>query len=447
MSRSIRGTRKTLRSFVGTVAAVAVAATPVLVGVTSAPVSASTPERAEKRETSISIRVSDRRVTSGETSKVRGSLNIVKSDDEAGRNVTLEAKAQGADSFVAIGETTTGSRGGVRLKVAPTVTTRYRWFYAGDDGTRASRSGVARIVVVDDPGSGNPARIKTTLSIRATDRPVDGDGESVVRGKLLARRVEVPNREILLLARTAGNPFEAVAMARTDRDGVVRFPVSPAVKTAYRLKFEGTRLLRPSRSGVVRVGVRPTVDASAEPTTVDPAGTTTVSGLVTYNGAPYVGATVDLLGRSSKRHAKLRLLDTGTTDALGAVSFEQAPIRTTVYRLRVRHTEGTPPQAVSDNVRVVVRTATSLSIRGRTTPDDYAVSGVLRGGGAPVRGRLVSLELLGEDGVTWTEINSARTNKRGKAKFLEPISEGASYRLHFAGTGRLAPSVSGVVVN
>jgi hypothetical protein len=288
--------------------------------------------------------------------------------------------------------------------------------------------------------------ISTTLSIRTTDRLAD-DGGSLVRGKLLARGVDVPHREVRLLARTVGNPFTVVAMARTDRDGVVRFRVKPTVRTAYRLKFEGTRLLRPSRSGVVRIGVRPVVTASAAPTPVDPGESTMVSGLVAYEGAPYVGATVDLLARNAKRHARFHVVATGTTGTLGEVSFGQSPTRTTVYRLLVRHTEGTPPRAVSDKVRVVVRTATSLSIRGRSTADGYAVSGVLRGGGGPVPGRLVSLELLGTDGTTWTAIDAARTRKRGKVSFLEPISEGASYRLVFAGGGRFAPSVSGVVVN
>jgi hypothetical protein len=102
---------------------------------------------------------------------------------------------------------------------------------------------------------------------------------------------------------------------------------------------------------------------------------------------------------------------------------------------------------VSEKVRVVVRIASSLSIRGRTTPGGFAVSGVLRGGGGPIPGRVVSLELLGADGVTWAAIDSARTGRRGKVKFLEPISEGASYRLSFAGGNRFTPSVSGVVIN
>jgi 5-hydroxyisourate hydrolase-like protein (transthyretin family) len=348
MSRNIGGT---CRSLVGLVAAVAVAATPALVGVTTTSASASTSERAVRNETTISVRDHDR------------------------------------------------------------------------------------------------GRIRTTLSIRATDRPVIGDGETLIRGRLLARGIDLPNRRILLLARTAGNSFAPVARARTDRDGVVRFRVSPTERTAYRLKFRGTRLLRPARSGVVRVDVRPVVTASAAPTRIDPGETTTVSGLVTYEGAPYVGATVALLARNPKRHKPFRVVATATTDALGAVSFVQSPARTTVYRLLVRHAEGTPPRAVSERVRVVVRIASSLSIRGRTTPGGFAVSGVLRGGGGPIPGRVVSLELLGADGVTWAAIDSARTGRRGTVKFLEPISEGASYRLSFAGGNRFTPSVSGVVIN
>jgi hypothetical protein len=438
----------TWKSVVGMVAAVAVAATPALVGVSAGPASAGTTERAAKNDTSISIRVTDRRVEPNETSKVRGNLNVKQSDDEEGRQVTLEARPDGAAGFAAVGTATAGPHGGLKLEVAPLVTTKYRWFYAGDEDTRASRSGVARIVVGEDPGNGNPGRIKTTLSIRATDRPVDGDGESLVRGKLLARGgIDIPNREILLMARTAGNPFAVVAMSRTDRDGVARFPVSPTVKTAYRLTFEGTRLLRPARSGVVRVGVRPVVTASAAPTTINPGESTTVSGLVTYEDAPYVGATVDLLARNPHRHGRFRVIATSTTGALGEVTFVQSPTRSTVYRLLVRHAEGTPPRAVSDNVRVKVTVPSSLSIRGRTTPDGYAVSGILRGGGGPIPGRVVSLELLGVDGVTWTAVDSGVTRKRGKVQFVEPISEGASYRLSFAGGDRFAPSVSGVVVN
>ena len=427
------------------VALAAVAATPVLVAV-----SMGSAQAAVKHETSISIRVTDKRVDVGESSKVRGNLNIKKSNAEPGKTVTLEARPEGPNqAFAPVGSAVAGQHGGIKLAVTPSVTTRYRWYFPGDEDTRASHSAVARIVVGPKQGDGSgPNRLKTTLSIRATNRPVDTHGNSLVRGKLLARGIDIPHREVLLMARTNGGQFAAVAMARTDRDGVVRFPVSPTVKTAYRLKFDGTQLLRPSRSGVVRVGVRPAVSASTTPTAVDPGEVTTVSGVVTYEGAPYVGATVDLVARNAKRHnARFAVVATSTTDAAGSVSFEQAPSRTTAYRLVVRHSEGTPPRAVSDTVRVRVTLPSSLSIRGRELPTVFKVSGVLRGGGSTLSGRSVSLELLGVDGTTWTSVATDTTGKHGKAEFSRTLSEGSSYRLAYAGGPSFAPSVSGVVVN
>lgn len=426
------------------VAAAAVLAAPALVAVPTGPAGA-----AAKQETTLSIRVNDKRVEAGESSKVRGNLNIKKSDAEAGRVVTLEARPEGQTGFVPIGTAVAGPRGGIQLAVTPAVTTRYRWYFPGDDGTRASRSGVARIVVGPGQGDGSgPQRIKTTLSVRATHRPVDAHGRSLVRGKLVARGVDIPNRTVLLLARTHGQPFAVVAASRTDRDGVVRFPVRPTVKTAYRLKFQGTRLLRPSRSGIVRIGVRPVATASAAPASIDPGEVTVVSGAVSYEGAPYVGATVDLLARNpKKKHAKFAVVATGTTDAAGMVSFEQSPTRTTAYRLVVRRSERTPPRAVSNTARVRVTLPSSLSIRGRGVADAFKVSGVLRGGGSTLKGRVVSLETLAEDGVTWTVIATDVTGKHGKAEFSQPPSEGSSYRLTYAGGPRFAPSTSGTVVS
>lgn len=353
MSRYSTGT---WRSVAGGLA-LAVSATTALVAVTAAPASAVEVERAAKAETTISIRVDHRRVEAGESSNVRGNLNFKKRGGEAGRLVTLEARPDGAASFAPIATAEVGRHGGVRVRVAPAVTTRYRWFYAGDAKTRANRSGTARLVVGPDPGDGTAQRVRTTLSIRATNRPADNNGDTLVRGKLVARGLALPRRKVQLLARTSGESFSVLASSRTDRNGVVRFPVRQTVRTAYRLKFQGTRLLRPSRSGVVAIGVRPTVDIAAAPKAIDEGGTTTVYGLVAYEGAPYVGATVDLLARPAGQGGTFSVVATGTTDPLGAVSFVQSPTRTMLYRLRVRHTEGAPPRAVSDRVRVVVETA------------------------------------------------------------------------------------------
>ena len=429
------------------VTALAVVVTPALVGVSSGAAHA-TEERADRHQTSVSIRALHKRVEAGQSSKIRGDLSIARSDAEPGSQVVLEAKPKGATVFSPLGTAIAGAKGGVSLAVTPAVSTAYRWFYAGSDDAKPSRSGIARIKVGPRPGDGSGAnRVLTTLSIRATHRPVDARGDSVIRGKLLARRIEIPRRVVKLLARTTGGEFAVVAIQRTDGDGVVRFPVSPTVKTAYRLVFDGTRLLRPSRSGVVSVGVRPAIQASATPTLINPGESTAVSGLVTYEGSPLVGATVDLLARNAKKNAKFSVVGTSTTDATGAVSFTQTQTRTTVYRLAVRHTEGSPPRGVSANVRVVVRAASSLSIRGRNTQDGYAVSGVLRGGGGTIAKQLVSLQSLAGGGSTWTTVASTFTTKRGVARFLVPTSEGTSYRLAYAGGERFAPSVSGVVVN
>src|SRR5688572_27255782 len=153
------------RSLVGGVT-LAVAASPALVAVATVPTSAGTAERVVKDETTISIRLHHRRVEAGEASRVRGHLNIEKRGGEAGRLVTLEAKPDGAAAFAPIATARVGARGGVRVRVAPAVTTRYRWSYAGDAQTRASRSGVVRLLVGPDPGDGTPERVRTTLSVR-----------------------------------------------------------------------------------------------------------------------------------------------------------------------------------------------------------------------------------------------------------------------------------------
>ena len=49
--------------------------------------------------------------------------------------------------------------------------------------------------------------------------------------------------------------------------------------------------------------------------------------------------------------------------------------------------------------------------------------------------------------MTWTVVTSGFTGRHGKVAFLEPSSEGASYRLSYAGSFKLAPCISGTVVS
>jgi hypothetical protein len=142
----------------------------------------------------------------------------------------------------------------------------------------------------------------------------------------------------------------------------------------------------------------------------------------------------------------VRLVDTATTAADGTVTFTDAPLRSTVYRLRLVHTTGIP-SAVSDSVRVQVSVPSSLSIRGRATTDGFAVSGVLKGGGHPLAHRQVTLLEQAPGSATWTEAGTRRTNRSGFVRFLEPQVPGTGYRLAYAGGPRFASSTSGTVVS
>ena len=396
-------------------------------------------------ESTLSIRVPHSRIEAGDTTRVLGDLHVRGLTDQGGRTVTLEAKPQGATEFSPVGTSVSGPQGGVALEVAPAVTTRYRWSYAGAEDARPSKSGTARVVIVADQHHG--PRIHTSLSIRATHRVVEPDGHAVVRGRLRTHGIGLRNRVVDLLTRTAADPtWQVVGQDLTDQVGAVEFPVTPTSAAAYRLVFEGTAVFHASHSGIVRIGVRPVVTATAEPDWINPGEATTVSGVATLAGAPLAGASVDLLSRPAGHAGPRQVVGSGTTAADGSVAITDTPMVNTVYRLVVRHATGVP-HGISPAVRVKVKAPSSLSIRGRHKAAGFLVSGVLRGDHHPVAHALVSLETLAPDGVTWTVVTTTLTNGNGKAMFLEPSSEGASYRLTYAGGTKLAPCTSGTVVS
>jgi hypothetical protein len=394
--------------------------------------------------TSLTIRALHGAVRPGGTDTITGALFVAGPATPAGRTVTLEARPMGTDEFTPVGDAVAAARGGVHLAVTPDVTTRYRWHYAGDPDARPSTSGVVRVRVRTPQHP--PTRINTSLSIRALHHVARLDGADVVRGNLRAGRVPLRHRPVILLSRPVGTDtwtFEGVH--RTARLGGVAFQVEPVTRTAYRLVFLGTTLLQPARSGIVRIVARPAVIIAAAPTQIDRGETTTVTGTVTDEGAPVSGGTVKLVGRIAGTH-QVRLVGTATTAADGTVTFTDAPLRSTVYRLRLVHTTGIP-SAVSDSVRVQVSVPSSLSIRGRATTDGFAVSGVLKGGGHPLAHRQVTLLEQAPGSATWTEAGTRRTNRSGFVRFLEPQVPGTGYRLAYAGGPRFASSTSGTVVS
>jgi hypothetical protein len=427
------------RTGVMTLVVAAVAVSTAAVGTIAAPAHAT-----QVHESTISIRVPHPRIELGESTRVLGDLHVRGLEDQVGRTVTLQARAEGATTFTPVGTTVSGPHGGVSMEVAPTTTTRYRWFYAGDEDARPSKSGTARVVIVEDQHHGH--RIPTSLSIRAAHRVVGQDGRDLVRGRLRTHGIGLRNRVVDLLTRTAADPaWQVVAQDLTDRAGAVKFRIRPTAPAAYRLVFEGTAVFRPSHSGIVRIAVRPDVTAGAVPDTVDPGETTTVSGLATLAGQPLGGATVDLVARAAG-HRGHTVVGSSTTEADGSVAITDTPEVTTVYRLVVRRSAGVP-RGASPAVRVRVRAPSSLSIRGRHVPQGFLVSGVLRGNHHTVKHALVSLETLAADGVTWTLVTTGLTNHRGKVAFLQADTAGASYRLTYGGSDRLAPCTSGTVVS
>jgi hypothetical protein len=394
--------------------------------------------------TSLSIRAVHGAVRPGGSDTIAGSLAVAGSGSAAGRTVTLEAKPMGTDDFVPVGDTTARIHGGLRESVTPDVTTRYRWHYAGDTDARQSYSGVVNVRVRTPGHHGN--RINTSLSIRAVRHVESLGGADLVRGRLLAGRVALRHRPVILVSRTGDATswaFEGVH--RTQRMGVVRFKVEPAANTRYRLVFLGTQLLQPAKSGVVRIVARPDVTIAAAPTRIARGESTTVSGAVTNGGTPVAGGTVKLLAHRVGSH-HVRLVGTATTAADGTVSFTDAPNWSTAYRLRLVHSTGIPG-SVSQPVRVHVSLPSSLSIRGRATATGFVVSGVLKGGGHPLGHRTVTLLEQAPGTDTWTEAGTDVTDKQGLARFHEPTAPGTGYRLAYAGGSRFAASTSGTVVS
>lgn len=395
--------------------------------------------------TSLSIRTLKDAIRPGATDTVAGTLAVAGPLTGAGRTVTLEARPAGTDGFTPVGDAVAGEHNGVREDVSPAVTTRYRWHYLGDADTRPSYSGVATIRVRTPERP--PTRIATTLSIRATSHLVGLDGSDIVKGRLRAGRVALRHRPVVLISRTAdASDWTFEGVQRTHRYGAVAFRVTPAQDTAYRLVFLGTALLQPARSAVVRVATRPAVSITADPTRIDRGETTTVSGVVTDEGAPIAGATVKLLAKRAGTTRDLHLVGTGTTSADGSVSFTDSPHASMVYRLRLVAATGYPG-AISARAVVVVRTPTSLSIRGRSTATEFVVSGTLFGGGSTLAHRPVTLEVQAPGSADWTAVATVDTDLTGTVRFHQPQVPGTGYRLAYAGGPRFAPSTSGTVVS
>ncbi|MFT4009488.1 MAG: hypothetical protein QM655_05535 [Nocardioidaceae bacterium] len=420
---------------IATLAAVATASTALVAG---------TAQADAQTRTSLSIRAQKTAIAPGGTTKVTGWLKVAKPKSAAGKPVTLEAKASGETAFTPIAVTLTGAKGAVKVAVTPATTTKYRWEFAGDAGNRPSHSGVAT-VKVRVPSGHHAKRLASSLSIRAKSARVALDGTDVISGRLRSHRVSLAGKSVLLLSKEHGaTKWSFEAARRTNRNGHVRFVVRPTDDTRYRLAFLGTANFRQARSGVVHVAARPNaLSIAITPRVIDPGATATVAGVLTHDGLPFSGQTVELKARP-KGATAFTVVDSGVTAADGSVSFSVTPTVATRYYLFLPRTDGVSA-ARSVVKSVVFKSSTSLSIRGKHTATGYAVSGSLRGAGHALKGRLVTLEKL--DGATWVSVKAKRTGTKGRVSFDAGAATDVSYRLSFAGGAKLRASTSGVVVS
>jgi hypothetical protein len=428
------------RSLAGGIAAALLVST---LGVLGAAGSAVASVTAAPAATSISIRALKPMIQPGQVGRVVGNLQVP-GRSALGRSVALEARAAGEAGFTPVGTVTANQKGGLSLSVRPEVSTRYRWHYVGAADARSRFSGV--VVVRVRTGAHPGRRITTTLSVRAVSEIVAAGERGVVRGTLLTPRKRLRGQYVVLLARTAtSNGWRFRDGVRTGWDGRAVFTVRPHIRTTFRLAFAGTKNYRPVRSGTVRVEVRPVATITADPSRIDPGGSTDVIGTVAWNGSAVAGATVKLLSRAVGERGAWDVVRTGTTDAEGSISTTVSPAVSTRYRLRVRPLAGLPA-GTSPVITVGVRAPSSLSIRGQDVAAGFAVSGQLRAQGQPVRNAAVTLQTFDPVTRTWTDTATEITGRTGVAQFLRPSAPGTDYRLLYVGM-RFATSTSATLTD
>lgn len=391
--------------------------------------------------TSLSIRAQQSHIVSGHTDRIAGTL-LAGGAAGSGETIRLVARPNGAGHFGLVRTATTGAQGHVAFTVSPARTTRYQLRFAGDATDRPSHSGVVTVRVTPS----HPRRLGSALSIRLARRVIAFGGSDRVIGRLTHRNIGLGGRHVLLESRQPATvPWAVVANHVTGRHGFVGFTVTPASTTRYRLVFTGGTLLRPSHSAGRTVVVRAArLTANASPSSIDSGQSSTVSGVLTNDGSPTEGASINLRAEPAGTH-HFTTVGTGTTAADGSVSFPVTPTVTTRYRL-VEPATSTSSAVASRIVSVTVRKPSSLSIRAQQAGTGERISGVLLGGGHVLRGRKVTLQQRPAGGSTWTPVRTKLTDRHGGVAFHVAAPAGPTdYRLAFAGGPGYDGSVSGIV--
>jgi hypothetical protein len=286
------------------------------------------------------------------------------------------------------------------------------------------------------------------LSIRALHGSVNPGGGDVVKGDLQAGDGHNAGRRVVLFAHPQGTEaWTQVGRHRTRLHGQVAFQVTPSITTGYQLRFAGNEQQQGSRSGVVSVRVRDTTSLTIAvgAKSIEPGTSDTVNGVLSLDGTPIVGGTVQLLGGAVR--TKLQYIASAISGADGSVSFAVTPAESSRYVLVFKKTEA-DAWARSSVATIHVRQPSSLSIRARQNQKAgiEIISGQLRGSNKGLGHRKVQLQTRPAGVAVWSAVKTAVTRRNGIVMFKVPaptVSE--DYQLVFPGGPLYDGCQSGVV--
>ena len=393
-----------------------------------------------KVATNLSIREARQMILVGQSNVISGQLRARGVGPLADATVQLLERTVDATAWSPAASTSTDNRGVARFQVSPTATTRYELSFVGDAGHFASQSGVVRTAVAQ--------RVPTAIGIEVSPHSITSGESADIRGRLhLAQRTRhprpVPGQQVTLKQLLPDGTWQAVANATTNDNGVVQFTVTPPTTTSYALFYDGNDRLGPSRSRTVPVWVgQPTnISITTSAPSINPGETVSVQGVLTENGQPFGGQTIDLRARPAHGDKGFTTIATATTASDGSVGFTPSPTVDTIYRLLFRHTDSAAT-SWSPLAEVMVRRATSLSIRA----EGDTIRGALFGPrNNPLPGQTVTLQSSPAGAANWSDVSSAKTGDHGGVGFTVNPSSATDYRLIFAATPRFEACQSGIV--
>ncbi|MDR7254454.1 hypothetical protein J2X46_003447 [Nocardioides sp. BE266] len=302
-------------------------------------------------------------------------------------------------------------------------------------------------------------RADTSLSIRAVKPAVAPGKSSTIRGRLAVPGADPAGRNVLLEARTPGTPgFIPVASTTSGTYGKLTLKVTPETTTLYRWRYAGAADADRAVSGVARVRVRvPQHPAVRIRTTlsvrlkqVGPQDQDVVRGKLFARGMPLGGRWVILVSRTPASDG-WGFESAARTDGRGRVVFGVEPEGQTAYRLAFL---GTPKLRPARSARVVVRTASEVSISavpGVIDPGGSStVSGVVTSSGAATPGASVTLlaRKVGSS-AAWAAEQTGTTAADGTVSFTVAPERSTAYRLrvtHSPGVARGTSPIARVLV-